>query len=739
MRTHYHTLLFTAASLLSLSGVAQKSDDAHANPLHSPAYRPAGTPDRDGDRTILFYCTPTYSTGSADGDYIESVTLGTISNLFSGPSASPFYEDWSFLGPDYTTRLVAGSAASLSVTAGTYVPAGDWEAYQAWIDYDQDGIFEPTESIGFVQTTSAGQTQSMNFTVDASALQGYTTLRVLNAYNGVNPLDPCGSYTYGETEDYTILIENGQCIPLLGYGTTDGDFLGEIVCDDINVTNPIGGNVAPYSDFFMEGTQFARGGSHTITLTSGDYVGTEWLGAWADWNFDGDWDDAGEQLGLTSVVGAGMSTTFNFTVPATSLVGYTKLRTRAIWNGSAATACSDAGYGETNDFTISIVTGVYPCLPVQGWGSVAGDGFADVTLDGLTYLGSLEWPFYQRALNVFRYDQGTSHTIDITNGGWAGERFQMYIDMNDDGDLTDAGEDLGYVQASAVGQLLGLSFTIPGSCPPGQHTLRLRAFDPANFPPADACSNHGYGETIDFQVAVEDPAGVCIPHLSDWTTDEDFINGVTLNTLSNPNTGAEFGAAYHDFTAMGTTLDVGSTYDLTIQGGGYAGDYYFGFIDWNADNDWDDAGEDLGNVMIGTVLGTGTISFTAPSATLGDKRLRVRCRASNVATACSDGGYGETEDYTVTLQSGTGLGAWSATGASVIPQVALGATEIRTGADWNGASYRLMDATGRTLASGTIKDQRTMVAMASMAAGAYTMMVFDADRSERLRFVWEQR
>ncbi len=87
----------------------------------------------------------------------------------------------------------------------------------------------------------------------------------------------------------------------------------------------------------------------TVTFVTGSHR----VGIWADWNQDGDFNDAGENPILSISNGA---SPFNnsFTVPSTALVGNTRLRVR-ITNVGAPSACGFDANGETEDYTINVL------------------------------------------------------------------------------------------------------------------------------------------------------------------------------------------------------------------------------------------------------------------------------------------------------------------------------------------------------------------------------------------------
>ena len=152
--------------------------------------------------TGITYCVPTYTTGTIYDDYIGRVQLGTINNVTLG-SPAPFYTLYPSTGST-TTSLATGSTQTISLSSGTY-PFNQNMA--VWIDYNQNGVFsDPGEKLGEVlNVPQFPATSTITFTVPGTALGGATRMRVRDAYSSTN-LDPCLSYSYGETEDYVVNI-----------------------------------------------------------------------------------------------------------------------------------------------------------------------------------------------------------------------------------------------------------------------------------------------------------------------------------------------------------------------------------------------------------------------------------------------------------------------------------------------------------------------------------------------------
>jgi hypothetical protein len=136
--------------------------------------------------------------------------------------------------------------------------------------------------------------------------------------------------------------------------------------------------------------------------------------------------------------------------------------------------------------------------------------------------------------------------------------------------------------------------------------------------------------------------------------DDDWITNVTFNTINN-DTGQEGAASYGDYTSISTDITQGETYNLsvTFYSEGQWTEYVKVWIDWDKDEDF----AELESYELGSgVDATLNMDITVPlSATLGTTRMRVVERYSQYPTPCEISTYGEVEDYTVNILSGSGL------------------------------------------------------------------------------------
>jgi hypothetical protein len=230
----------------------------------------------------LSYCTPSMSTGSGSGDYINSFTLNTINNSASGPIPTPFYT----LYPQalHTTTLVAGSTYSLSVESGSYTGTFNFGIF---IDFNQNGnLADLGEKIAQINGTGAFSVVTTTFVVPTGATNGTTRLRVRNWFANTN-IDPCNTGGFGETEDYIVTITGGvnptntyTWSPSVGLSspnsaTTNANNLTSTTVFTLNVNNQFGCpgqgtvqvNVNPGPTLTVNNASVCFGGTAIITAT----------------------------------------------------------------------------------------------------------------------------------------------------------------------------------------------------------------------------------------------------------------------------------------------------------------------------------------------------------------------------------------------------------------------------------------------------------------------------------------
>lgn len=151
-----------------------------------------------GSVSVPTYCDS--KGNNVNDEYIQKVTLGSINN---SSGATNGYQDFTSI----STNLEQGSSNTITVTpkwTGTVYNEG----YAVWIDYNQNSDFEDSGEQVWVKSASSDGSVNGTFTVPASAKLGNTRMRVSMRYN-TTP-SSCGTFDYGEVEDYAVHIIEGD-------------------------------------------------------------------------------------------------------------------------------------------------------------------------------------------------------------------------------------------------------------------------------------------------------------------------------------------------------------------------------------------------------------------------------------------------------------------------------------------------------------------------------------------------
>jgi len=148
--------------------------------------------------TTLTYCTS--KGGSVAYEYVDLVQLGSI-NRSSGADGG-YYN-----GTALSTSVAAGSTQTVYFSAG-FTGSAYTEYFRIYADWNQNGVFtDAGETIVSAAGSTSTATRSAAFTVPATAKSGSTRLRVVMSDN--SGTTSCNSYSYGETEDYTLNVTGG--------------------------------------------------------------------------------------------------------------------------------------------------------------------------------------------------------------------------------------------------------------------------------------------------------------------------------------------------------------------------------------------------------------------------------------------------------------------------------------------------------------------------------------------------
>lgn len=211
----------------------------------------------------------TYCASRGNNSNDEWIDYVSLNNLTKTSGNDGGYKD----NTNLSANLPYG-ANTIKISAG-YSGSAYKENWRIWIDYNHNGVFDSNELVVSGSATSSG-ILSANFNVPTSALAGPTRMRVSMKYNSAQTA--CESFSYGEVEDYTVIIGNGAA-----QGFTEGNSLTnsemKLYPNPVKYTLNIGLLAATGKDYVVYNTMGQVVGKGTFTenldvssLQSGVYM-----------------------------------------------------------------------------------------------------------------------------------------------------------------------------------------------------------------------------------------------------------------------------------------------------------------------------------------------------------------------------------------------------------------------------------------------------------------------------------
>ncbi len=148
------------------------------------------------------YCTAKGS--STTYGWIKSVSFGTI-NKVSGNNNG--YANFTTL----STSVAGNTVIPLTVQAGAKrTPRTQY--WNVYVDLNNDGdFFDAGENVSYFATV-AGEISTQNIIIPNASL-GNHRMRIKMAYYLYGAGGPCGTFNYGEVEDYTLNVTGGSASP----------------------------------------------------------------------------------------------------------------------------------------------------------------------------------------------------------------------------------------------------------------------------------------------------------------------------------------------------------------------------------------------------------------------------------------------------------------------------------------------------------------------------------------------
>jgi parallel beta-helix repeat protein len=276
-------------------------------------------------------------------EWIDKVTVGSFSE-FSGKNGG--YADF--------------TGQNVSLTPGFHdielTPGFGYNSYteywRIWIDLDQDGIFG-SEEVVFSGTSTSSSSLTGQIIIPDAALSGDTGMRISMKYGGAPP--SCGSFTYGEVEDYTVHIESeetGGGEAELNYCESNGnsvsyEWIKKVDVGSFTLDSAANGGYADFTDQIIE----LDTGSNPVILTPGFKYGSyyEYWSIWIDLDQNRVFseDELLYSGGSTGVILA------DILIPDDAPPDIARMRISMKYGGPP-TACDSFTWGEVEDYAVNI-------------------------------------------------------------------------------------------------------------------------------------------------------------------------------------------------------------------------------------------------------------------------------------------------------------------------------------------------------------------------------------------------
>lgn len=571
---------------------------------------------------------------------ILNVTLGSLNNSSTCTStggAGSIQNKYS----NYTTTVPAvnlevGSTYPLSIQIGTC--GGNYSnRTKVFIDWNRDGDFADAGETAYSSAAAVNgpHTETSNITVPAGAQMGITRMRVVNVETtAATSVNPCGTYSWGETEDYWVNIQSSPAIP---YSYT---WNSTPAVNSITGTTVVSNTTASQTtqSWVVTATEAATGCTNTMT-TAPVTIQPAFLVPTATNS-----THCGTLVPTASVVDPNGFATPTFNWYATSSLGTPLQSSTANTYGTAvgttttlyATVTNPATSCQSLPTPVVVTVIAPPVLTLSSNALTTCDGVASsvATLTGASAYDNFTW----------------SPSTGVAGNSTTGYNF-----------TSSASGTYTLTATQSTGQLCATTASLALTVNPNPIVTSSTAS------PVDICNGGTVTVTASSTVSgpQTEPTGYCTSNAT-YTFDEEIV-GVAFAGINNASTCTTTGGAgslqnqYSNYTATvpAANLMLGATYPLIVSIGTCGGNYSNFtkvFIDYNRDGDFADAGETVYQSSAATAGPHAESGFVLvpTTAQLGVTRMRVVNVETSSATSvnpCGTYTWGETEDYLVNIQS----------------------------------------------------------------------------------------
>lgn len=470
-------------------------------------------------------------------------------------TATSKYADWRTACINAATDLYGASSNQVTQVQNAWYAVGIGTAGGGGGCNTPTGLASSsiTSSSATVSWTAVSGATSYNLQYKTSAASTWTTvsgitttsynltgLAASTAYNyQVQTVCASGSSAYSTASSFTTTSGGG-----ITYCTTSGsttyEYINKVTLGAINNTS---GNNNGYADYTGLTAGITTNNASSITLTPG-FTGsayTEYWTVFVDYNKNGVFTDAGEQV--TSGSGSG-TVTLSFTPPASATLGATRMRIIMHYGSSRTTTCGTFTDGEVEDYTVNIAAGSVSYCTTSG--TTPYEHISKVSIGSINNTSGNNGGYANYTAQSTALTAGTAANITLTPGFASAsynEYWTVYIDYNQNGVFTDAGELATSGNGTAA---ITRSFTPPATAKNGATRMRIMMHYGSSR--TTTCGTFTYGEVEDYTVNISGGTGIIAIAASNSDAAAAATAGISV--APNPIAGGVANVAYH-LTAAG--------------------------------------------------------------------------------------------------------------------------------------------------------------------------------------------
>lgn len=193
-------------------------------------------------------------------------------------------------------------------------------------------------------------------------------------YWKIVPKNAMGDATGCVVQSFTTGTSFAYCDPIYTSGKTDGDLISKVEITEgvssllVNDTGTSPTNPA-YTYFTTPTATLQAGNTYNVTITVGSF-GSQNVAVWIDYNDNGTFETNEKVGNTTATIDSNGSATFPITLACNPPLGTHRMRVRDVYsftpNGSTIDPCATYGWGETEDYDVTVAAAVACPAPSAG-------------------------------------------------------------------------------------------------------------------------------------------------------------------------------------------------------------------------------------------------------------------------------------------------------------------------------------------------------------------------------------